>query len=186
MKRALAVAALLALALVVALLAVTRTDSHSVATHRSTKLATKLYRDRRYQVSFHYPSSWKAPFHGKVVSTPIGKEYEIDLSIPGNASECKVTVTANPGAIPSFANGLIVKDPAGGPDKFHYFHLRAAGHPAMRVYRWSGNSIDGIDTFIDVGRYGYAVRMITGLPPFQASAVTGYNTIVKSLSLPFS
>ncbi len=186
MKRALLTAGLLIAVAAAGISALAATTSHSLAAHTAAKLSTRLYRDHKYPVSFRYPSNWKAPAHGKVVSTPSGPSYEVDLAIPGNAAQAKVTVTAHPVAIPSFANGLVVSDPGGGPDKFHYYHLRAGGHPAMRVYRWSGKVIDGIDTFVDVGRYGYAIRMITGVPPFLKSAVAGYNEMVKTLSLPFS
>lgn len=150
----------------------------------ATAVSTKTYSDPTYNFSFKYPANWKAPKTGQPLAHT--NSYVVKLFTPGNAAGAEVLVTGTVTPFPTFNDGLVVPDPAGGSDTLHYFHATVDGLPAMHIERFSGKHADQISTIVNQGHREYVVRILTGQPPFSPQILQGYGTIVKTLKVPFS
>jgi hypothetical protein len=146
-----------------------------------------VYKDPQYGFSFKYPSTWKIPKAGGHVTTVGGvSTYVLDITVPNSSAEVSVTMDRDVIPFPSFPNGKTAPDPNGPTHTFQYFHARVAGWPAMDIRRFTGKQITERDTITNTTSRSYDVRALTVNPPFSASLISGYETIVHTLKLPFS
>ncbi|MDQ2745024.1 MAG: hypothetical protein M3Z66_22395 [Chloroflexota bacterium] len=159
----------------------------SSAAPKATAVPVVSYHDQQYRFSFSYPSGWKAPTKGgHVTSVQSVPTYVVPVTTPHNIAGVQVTVDHQVIPLPTFVEGRVAADPSGGPDTFHYHHLKVSGWPAMQIKRYSGTTVDGVFTIINTRTLSYQVEMITAQPPFPPTAFNGYNTIVRTLKIPFS
>jgi hypothetical protein len=152
-----------------------------------TPLPQKTYSDAKFRFSFKYPGAWSVPRSGGHQSTAQSgvPTYIVPLKIPGNPASVEVTADGQIIQFPPFEDGHVSADPNGGPDFYHYYHRTVDGLPAMRVERWSGKQIDEVDTFVNTSKLSFDIRTDTATPPFPADVKSGYDTVVKTIKLPF-
>lgn len=151
-----------------------------------TPPANKSYSDPTFHFSIKYPATWKLPKKGGHYSTEQGVQtYILPFTVPGGAASAEVTISGRVN-FPPFEDGKVSPNPNGGPTYFHYYHVTVDGIPAVRVERWAGKLMDEVDTFVNTAKYGYDIRMDTGVPPFPSTIMYGYVTLLKTITLPFS
>lgn len=157
-------------------------SSSSNGSAKTISLAT--YRDARYHFSFRYPRGWKIdrPLSESLGGVPT---YEVHITPPSSQVDFRVTVDKSLQDYSTIPEGKIVNDPQGGPDTFHYHHLNVSSWPAIQIQRFSGTTVDEIDTITNTHQYSYNVRMLSATPPFPANVMDGYNRVVRTLRVPF-
>ena len=162
-------------------------SSAATAPPSPTAVTLSTYKDAQFGFTFKHPASWKiSPRGGRVASVGGVQTYVLDVSVPRNSAQVSVTVDGNAAPFPPFQNGKTAPDPNGPTHTFQYFHARVAGWPAMVIHRFTGKQITEMDTVTNTRSRSYDVRALTISPPFTADVTTGYNSIVHSLTVPFS
>lgn len=156
----------------------------SAAAPTPTASPDHTYHDIRYHFSLKYPASWTVA-RPSTISVQGVPTYAVSFSTPGKAAGVQIQVSRQVTPFPPFIEGHVAHDP-NGPDMLHYHHLRASGWPAMQITRYSGTQMDGIFTIINTHTRSFTVEMVTPNPPFSAAATAGYNTMVRTIKLPFS
>jgi hypothetical protein len=108
----------------------------------------------------------------------------VEVKTPGQAAGVQVTVDRDlkRSDYSSITEGQVA--PYGGAT-LHYHHVTVSSWPAIQIERYTGSQVDGIFTITNTHRYSFQVQMITGTPPFPASSLGGYRTIVHTMQLPF-
>jgi len=145
---------------------------------------TATYRDPHYHFTFRYPAAWSVPKSGGQKKSLGGTQtYELDITPDTGQANLQITVDQNLQDYSTIPEGKIANDPNGGPDTFHYHHLQVSSWPSIQIQRYSGSSVDEVDTITNTRQYSYDVRMLAGGSPFSASTTTGYYTIVRRLRL---
>lgn len=156
----------------------------SAAAPTPTPTRERTYRDAKYHFHFKYPASWHAstPKNVSVQGVPT---YTISFTTPGNAAGIQVQVDRQVTPFPAFQEGHVAHDPS-GPDMLHYHHLRVSGWPAMQIQRYNGSKVDGMFTIVNTHSLSFTIEMVTPNPPFSANSVSGYDTVVRTIKLPFA
>ena len=152
---------------------------------RTAALGVKTYHDSRYGFTFSYPSIWSVPNRGGHMSTISGvPTYVVDVRTPHQAVGIQVTVDQDlkRSDYSSIPEGKVA--PYGGAT-LHYHHVTVSSWPSIQIQRYTGSQVDGIFTIANTHRYSFQVQMITATPPFSADALTGYQTVVRTIHLPF-
>lgn len=148
--------------------------------------ALSSYRDPKFGFSFQLPKNWTVPPRGGHTVNNNGlQQYVVDITLPRNEAGLSVTVDGDIQQFPKFPNGRRGRIP-GDPHTYVYFHRTVSQWPAMRVERYSGATLNEIDTIVNTRKASFDVRMITSNPPFSSRATYGYDTIIRTLKLPFS
>lgn len=157
----------------------------TAASGKPTTVALAKYTDPTYHFSFSYSTSWKAPKQGNVKTISGTQTYVVDLTVPSGSVGMEVTVDKDLISYSTIPEGKVAPDPNGGPLTYHYHHTKVSDWPAIQIERFHGTTFDSIDTIANTRQYSYDIRAITGTPPFSASFMSGYQTIVKTMKLPF-
>lgn len=149
-----------------------------------TRAADHAYHDSRYHFSLKYPASWHAGTPSTVSLQGV-PTYTVSFTTPGKVAGVQVQVSRQVTPFPTFQEGHVAPDPS-GPDMLHYHHLRVSGWPAMQIQRYNGTQVDGMFTFINTRALSFTVEMITPNPPFSTRTLSGYNTMVRTIKVPFA
>lgn len=154
------------------------------STAAPTPAVVHTYHDAKYHFSLKYPASWHAgtPASISVQGVPT---YTVSFTTPGRAAGVQIQVSRQVTPFPSFQEGHVAPDPS-GPDVLHYHHLRVSGWPAMQIRRNTGSTVDGMFTIINTRTLSFTIEMVTPNPPFSTRTVSGYNTMVRTIKLPFA
>lgn len=156
----------------------------SAATPPATPVPDRTYRDATYHFSLRYPATWRAGIP-KTVSIQGVPTYTVNFTTPGKVAGVQIQVSRQATPFPPFAEGHVAHDP-NGPDMLHYHHLRVSGWPAMQIERYSGTKVDGLFTIINTRTLSFTIEMVTPNPPFSTRSTAGYNTLVRTIKLPFT
>ncbi len=159
----------------------------SAAAPSATRVVDGAYQDTAYHFSFRYPLSWHlASKHGTTTSVQGVPTYVVNVNTPNNVEGVRIQVDRHVIPLGTFQEGHVAPDPSGGPDMFHYHHAHVSGWPAMQVQRYNGSKIDGIFTIVNTRTLSFTIEMVTPNPPFSRSALSGYDTILRTIKLPFA
>jgi hypothetical protein len=143
------------------------------------------YSDTQYHFSFQVAAPWKIKANsGHIVDQPV-RTYIVDITTPGNNEGVQFTVDQDLTPYIRIPEGKVVPNPGGGPDTLQYHHLTIAGWPALQVRRFTGAVVDSYDTITNTHDHSYDLRMATATPPFPATALRAYDTVLNTLKLPF-
>jgi hypothetical protein len=155
------------------------------ASGQPTATPTKTFTDPVYKFSFSYPADWSVPSKGSTVDNGGVSSYELAISIPGNHAQAQLEVDSTITPFPPFADGHRGTIP-GDPHAYVYYHRKVGQLNAMRIERQLNGQTDEIDTIVNTRSLSYDARILTANPPFKGTDQSGYETIVKSLKIPFS